>query len=693
MNVLARSVVAIVICGASHAVVSSRLQAQEQPDESLPAEPHSKQQVEFRADPTVDEQLFMIRRLEDFFTRWPSDFSDRGKATEAISNLRHELTLAHTYLQEKGCDKRLIAMYSDSIAMAERYGEFLADIGAINADFKRRIEGTGTLVEGVEAGAKAGVGLALAGVEPMTATLAIGGLMIKQGIATYEERNRLSQEQAAAIDRRLDKYLAERSRLIGHVEVQAEVLAEKHGWKAAEVGFDQDEEESARLADAVTSSDFQYLTEHLQELQAARPRDPFVFASTGILKETQARSVGTSNDKEASRLHREAKEQYLRAARLVPHGRFHESLRCDYFWKAARNASLRLYHEPQAKDEDAITISEAALRGQPRDPTGKLRFTKAFALARNGRAHEAVEVFKSCASALGDKASTHYDWACLLSLADRPDEALEHIEAAWGKGLRNVRNLREDRDLTNLRRKHGRWFGEHTTPQCDVRMDYGWAWNDAVATNTSGFPITRAIVVVTLKGIDGAESKEVYQVGHLADGQSRTVSGVFDGKRKNDEQPGARESQLFCDENAEVKTLSLDAITGVWSGYVTRMRADGGAVESSTGIQLMVLQDKGAPKVLAARGTDLPRNGLLDVGKIRLDALPRDAAVWEECALNANCLLTVASEKEVEHGIYMRFGGDEVVRGVRRKIATGVFQMPLDAKEGEVMVFVVSGPD
>ena len=674
MNALARSVVAIVIFVALHAVVSSRSQAQERPDESRSAEPHLKQQGGFLADPAVDEQLFMIRRLEDFFTRWPSDFSDREKATAAISDLRHQLTLAHTYVQEKGCDKRLIAMYSDSIAMAERYGEFLADIGAINADFKRRIEETGTLVEGVETGAKAGVGLALAGVEPFTATLALGGLMIKQGIATYEERNRLSQEQAAAIDRRLDKYLAERSRLIGHVEVQAEVLAEKHGWEAAEVGFDQDDEESARLADAVTSSDFQFLTEHLQGLQAARPRDPFVCASAGVLKEAQGGSVGTSNGKEAARLHSEAKEQYLRAARLVPNGRFHESLRCDYLWKAARNASLRLYHEPQAKDKDAILLAEAALRGQPRDPTGKLRFTKAFALVRNGQLNEAVEVFKSCASALGDKASTHYNWACLLSLADRPDEALGHIESAWGKGLRDVKSLREDRDLTNLRRKHGRWFGEHTTPQCDVRVDYGWAWNDVVVTNSSGFPVTRAIVVVSLKGIDGTESKEVYQqVGHLGDGQARTVSGVFDGLRKTDEQPGAREARVFCDENAETKALTVDALDGLWAGQVTRMSEDGSSVGLSTGIQVLVSSDGGVPRIQAT--------------------WDRNAADWRACTLSPNCLMSFSNDGNGDHGVYMRFGGDEVTRGVRRKIATGVFQLPADAARSEVLAFVVVGPE
>lgn len=548
--------------------------------------PPPASEIDLSTDATVDEQLFMVRRLENLYAQWPSDFSDRAAATSRTVRLRDELIRAHAYLQDKECDKRLLAMYADSIAMAERYGEFLADIGAIDADFKRQRDGASDIVDGFGEGARAGIGLAMASVEPVTASLVIGGMAIKKGIQSYEESKRLTAANAAAIDRRLDKYLVERSRLLGHIEVQAEVLAEKHGWETTEVGFDEDEEESTRFAAAIEAADFDFLFSHALGLAKARPRDPFVHGLLGSLLEKAAAAVGTSDADVAMGMRRNATEAFVTAARFVPKGRFHDGLRSTFLLAAARNVNAMLYSDPEADDYDGIAIVDAALRAEPRDPSGRMRREKAFLLARTGHGDDAVSLFDSCAAMLGDSPATLYDRACILSLAGRTAESLRHIDAAWQRGVRDVRMLRDDRDLQRLREAKAEWFAGKK-PRLAVDFQYGWAWNTVVVRNESGFPVTAGQTRIQLTGTDGRVRTEVYWIGDMAENETRQVAGVFDGP-ESWENKSRRKLLSVCEESHGEPATDRRTAVGEWRGTETLMNIDGSDVRESAAARIRV---------------------------------------------------------------------------------------------------------
>lgn len=569
-------------------VFSQKASAQIATDTTLSVTPDAK----------VDEQLYLLRKLEFLYSHWPTGLGDRQEVSQELAALRHEFVRAREFAKARGMDDRLVAMYSDSLEMADRYGELLTDLGAIDRDFYRKSvqQTTEAGVDNFTEGFGLGGGLAVAGVEPITATVVIGGLAIKQAVAGYQQQQQLDEQRAFALERRANQYLIERSRLLGRIEVQAGVLAEKFGWDAHEVGFDQDEQESRQILAAVEAGDYAFLLQRAETLKKVRPRDPFVHAGSGELWAVAASNIiGDDMDDDAAAMREAAVKEYLRAVELIPAGKFHDDLRAEYLWNAAQNASLMLYHS-RRKNELPITLANTALELRPRDPDGRIRHTKAFALARNGFYDDAITLFDKVGAVRGRDGGFHYDLACLLSMAGKVDESMTHLKAAWAKGQRNVRWLRKDEDLATLRARKPSDFAELTRPQWGWQIDYGFVWNDVVVQNKGDFPLQNVAVKATWKGADGTAYSEVYWADLIQAGGRVKFEGVFDNASKGKADIKNCSANIRSEEIRGVRHVKAKDVTGRYTGTATLMQIDGSDVKTSGKVTLDV-QDAGGGKL------------------------------------------------------------------------------------------------
>jgi len=539
-----------------------------------PVQISANKTLNVKSDAVVDEQLYLLRRLEFLYTLWPTGLGDRQEVTKELAALRHEFVRSIEFAKLKGMDDRLITMYRDSIDMADRYSELLTDLGAIDRDFYRKSiqQETDAGVDNFTEGFGLGGGLAMAGVEPVTATVVIGGMAIKQAVARYQQQQQLDEQRSLAVERRANQYLVERSRLLGRIEVQAGVLAEKFDWGKQEVGFDQDEKESQQVLSAVQNNDFAFLLHRAETLKRVRPRDAFVFSGSGELWAVAAAVIIDDDmDDLAAEMRAAAVKDYLRAVELIPAGSFHDELRAEYMWNAAKNASLTLYHSRQ-RSELPITLANTALALRPRDTDGRIRHTRAFALARNGLHEDAIKLFDDVGTVRGRNGDFYYCLACLYSMAGKVDESMTHLRKSWALGQRNVRGSKKDGDLAILRDKKSADFEELVKPHWGWEIKYGFVWNNIVVSNNGEFPLRNVAIRTTWKGIDGNGHSEVYWADVVQAGGRVEFQGVFDDASKSKADDKKCVTMVTSEETRGVHRAKARNVLGRYAGTATLMK-------------------------------------------------------------------------------------------------------------------------
>lgn len=70
---------------------------------------------------------------------------------------------------------------------------------------------------------------------------------------------------------------------------------------------------------------------------------------------------------------------------------------------------------------------------------------------QQGRYPEGLAVDRRLVRLVPENPTVHYNLACSLALVERPDEALDALEAAVERGYDDVQQLLADGDLTSLR--------------------------------------------------------------------------------------------------------------------------------------------------------------------------------------------------------------------------------------------------
>ena len=562
-------------------------------------------------DPKVDEQLFMIRQLEHLYSQWPRDFGDPKNVAKDLARVRHQLVRGEEYAKEKTMDKRLIDMYEESIKLADNYSDFLKNINLIDGDFydkkisEDQINLIGKTAEGL--GAMVAVGF-----EPISASAILVEKLIRSEIESDSRNKKHEREKAFEIQKETNKYLNARSKTFGKIEIQADVLAEKLKLEPLEVGFDQENNDDEKVYKAWKEQDVDFLYQRIENLKKIRHRDPFVYFESGLILDQTANIYKSKNTLDSDSLCeyalKLAVDDYIRAVQLVPKGKQHNSIRANFIKSAAASASNLLYHSKK-KDELSIWLANRALEIQPLDPDAKVRFIKAFALARNGRHDESLKIFEDCKNIIGDNYGVYYDWACLLSLAGKYDESFEKLKIAWDKGFRNIRWLKMDYDLSALRDKKNLEIKSLIAISLNYEIDYGFVWNNIGYTNNSEFDLVNFASRNIWIDKNGKEYIEVYFAKKVPVGKTTWFKGVFDGaspKQNKDFQ-----WSVVCDENSRVKPIGGLDCKGSYKGYATLGKIDKSSIETTEAIKLEVFSDEnGAIRVLV-NGSTIIKDSLI----------------------------------------------------------------------------------
>jgi hypothetical protein len=558
----------------------------------------------------VDEQLFLIRKLEFLYLQWPTDLKDQKTVAKRLAALRYELVGVEAFATTKNYDKKVIALYSDTIELVDLYSDLLIKMGAIDENFyrelnKKALEGG---IDNFREGFLGGGAAALLGIEPITASVILGGHFIKKAFEAHQEQQQLEEQRENEIENLQNDYLNKRSRRLGKFEAQLDFLLQENStWDKNEVGFDQDEEESQRILKATQTNDRQFLMERLITLSKVRPRDPFVFGDIGNFCADMAWSAGFEfdNDETAEGWRKHAVDNYLQAVRLIPSGRFHDGLRTEYLLKAAQNASASLYHSGN-KSALPITIANTALKVSPRDADGRIRKVKAWALARNGVFDEAINLYQQVGTIRGRDDRFHYGLACLLSMAGKVEDSMRHLKVAWEMGYRQVRHIRKDKDLVGLRREKREDYLELWRPKWSWGMVHGtFFWNDLKVQNKSGYPWTKVVVKATWKGTDGTEYSEVYWAPSIRVNETYTFEGVFDNASESEYDKAGSRFEFKSEETRIAIRTQIKDVVGNYSGVATVMEIDGSSIKTTSQAILYVRDAQDGKLRLKFSGEDV----------------------------------------------------------------------------------------
>lgn len=554
--------------------------------------------LEFDPEPQVDERLVLLRLLEYLHCKFPVDFEDGRPCAAALAALRSAFAGGAS---APGATPLLGELFLDSARLCDRLARWLGTAGALTdlADDALFAQSPADLAADLALGG----GRAYVGSEAVAVTMETVAVELRE--AAGDLLAEFPQPAASALRRSLDGWLADRARLLKRAADLADDLRAERGWAEGEAGFDSDDDPAEAILDAEDADDRGYFRGRMKLLRQRRARDPFVHLSCGATRVEWAEQAHIDGDDETAVPQLiAAVDDFLRAVRLLPSDAYFDPLRSDCLLAAACAAEALAYHA-RRRDDLALVLADAALRYRPRDPCGRIAHVRSLALARCGRCVEAVSLRKKSAAAEDAEAGKHYDLAALYSMAGKPDEALSHLKAAWDLGRRDVRWMRRDRDLENLRRERPAEFERLVAPSWtfETASVGGGCGLTAAARNHSAFALHNVALRASWTGVAGVASYEVYWTSDLAAGAGRRFTGLFGGTPMPIEWRSSLRVAMLCDETRDVHPPKLAEVVGLWSGVSTRMPTAGeAAVKCSLPLRLFV--EKGAGARLALEFSD-----------------------------------------------------------------------------------------
>jgi tetratricopeptide (TPR) repeat protein len=538
----------------------------------------------------VSEELYLVRRLETLHSIFASSESNADQLAADLFATRFEMARIEEYARAKFMDDRLIQLYGDSIQLLDQYSNVLMDMGAIDREFERELgkHGVESVTRGVADGLQATGGLTAVGADPWAGAVVIAGMAAEKSYSVYQERQCLRQENEYTKTRRYHGFEVERARLLGRIQVQVGVLAEKRKWLPTEVGFDSTPEDERKWLLALDREDYTAIRTHFEALQKLRPRDPFVLFNIAEMGQVEAALVSDdAGDAARIPILKQSLRNYIRAAELVPADRFHDSQRAGLLSQASDVASTILCRSGK-QHSLPLQLANAALRCDPRDATGDIKCCRVIALLRNGDYASAIAALDQLAQLHGRDADYHIYMARILSLSHRPKEAFEHIRRAWALGQRDVRALKSHPDLAKVYTECREDFEGLVRPTWNSNIDYGYVWNDFKLENHSEYPLTSLAAKATWDDGNGNTLVEVYWFESVGSQEKKSISWGFSNAADNSEQPPQLAAEILCDQTRSIEPTPINVAEGHYQGHATYASADSTRVHDTLETQLVV---------------------------------------------------------------------------------------------------------
>jgi hypothetical protein len=460
--------------------------------------------IEIKAFENVDEDLFLLRVIENTYNNWPRSSDTSVVAASWAVDQRLFLNRITENARKKKLDADVISMLEACANLFRTFDDYLVEIGAVERAALDRAqehrgkllqEGAGRLVDrAIDNLGEKDAGKTI--VSETAGDVIVGFVVdlfqqadrdaakkrsIEYAQARYEQTCRSARAEAAAAARR---------------------IAKRKQWAAGEVGF-----ENVPFADQLKR----------------RPRDPFVRAGAALIR---------VKNETAEDLMRDARV-CVEAADLVPDDVVYDAYRAtflsfagDLAERAAMNEwandSQHLYGTALAKE--AVRICRTRLLHDS-DTTDWGKYDLALALNFAGLHGDALAIATK-AEKLRRNPGFAYNYSCLLSMSGQTRTALEWLESSFKLGNSGVSWAKQDPELAQLRRDHTDEFTRATEVKWEWKIVYGFFNDDIVLTNNSLFPLTDITLTPTIKK-NGQTFTRPLSVRYLAAGQSWTWENVF----------------------------------------------------------------------------------------------------------------------------------------------------------------------
>ncbi len=473
-----------------------------------PTEQHAIEQhepLEITPAANVDNELFLLRNLENLYDNWPAYDANPQQLQNNLEQFRNNAERYVAYLKSANADPKITAAYVDLVEGIDFYVDALVETGMI----AKRAEAKGNK-ESLETSVSAGwnAGLLAASLENQGAkqgdALAVAAVV---GIADFLWSNyNMGMERDAAKQAALDaanrKFRVRYSSIRASNRVVALNLTTQKGWHNGEAGFDDSDEDQARVQQFITNNDLGALTQLVRDRARLRPRDPFAKAGVVITAWNQTGQNASADQ------WLDWSRQCLECASLVPTGIFYDEHRANFLslagWAALQAANKQSggggwKAAPFAAGKLAVIYWKTYLKTAPKDSSGAGRECLAIALATAGQFQESLNALIDVYELRKRDPNYNYNLACLYSIQGDSAQSLTYLRAAISTGYLDIRHAKSDPDLAMVRRK----LSSETSDLFNVKyiwdIHYGFMKDDITLTNQSAFGLTNVVFKPIIK--------------------------------------------------------------------------------------------------------------------------------------------------------------------------------------------------
>lgn len=474
---------------------------------------------------SIDENLFLLRALEDTYTRWPTNSTaDPSEIANWLTRTRTRIAAVRDSIRTHNLDPDVGRLYDDCLIFLDTYQSYLANRG---------VAGNSIEQDGVDLALPVFAGLREGNVAERSALRrrdggiylswsTLGSAIVRepQGIGRGDDGQAVegpgnSEEEALQ---------AAWSETKTNAEKVARKLTIKYGWKPHEAGFDDSRSGLIESGEDVSPNPFRAIRLATQT-DGGKPAD--------LLRQA---------------------ERCIQAADLTPRGATYDPFRADFLREAATLAvrattmELRPFSYstgPAPSAAEAVRLCERYLAANPHDPSRGAHMLLAHSLASAGRHADAIRAANEARERWDRDPNFCYRYAKLMSLTYQLDLAGEWLERAYRYGFHDIDLVRGDPDLVGLRVGHPDRFAELT----DVHWSFSIVWDkpldDVILVNESPFELTNVIVDLYIRQ-GGRTWEPVIRRDLLKPGESYRAGDLMSvpGSR-HDEATGV----LFCDQD------------------------------------------------------------------------------------------------------------------------------------------------
>lgn len=486
----------------------------------------------------VDEQLFLLRVLEDACESWPSDEGDPQIYADALRDYRNDLLHLRTYIQQQPeLDQRLAERFDALVGLIDAHRQLLAQVTGINID-KDAVALQDNLASGFKAVA---TGVAVG--EPVSGSIVAGGSYLLDSLQRSKKRDHATQVRMEAA---IQVYQDQVAVFLHACKLLAQDMTRQHGWGRGEAGWTDNDARDELVARWIAEDNLNGLIQIFDEEAKRRPRDPF--AADDLY------SLVVLANPESAETYLECAIKLDEAASLVPDGAVYDDIRLRLLVNAmesAMNARSYEYTDHMSLDSSSpasrlfVDLSKRTIPLAQEDPTGLLRVYLTCALLYDGQLDAADKQSMAIAALQQHDPLWQLLRAAIDSRRHRFDEALDGVKNAINSGTVDPTHVWTEPHFRPLINARSGALHEILDPKWIWHVSNDLIWDDVTLTNGSFFPLTNVVLTVNLRQDFTTVPLEL-KADILTPGQTHTWKDVVDGPRG--EWDASSNATLICDQ-------------------------------------------------------------------------------------------------------------------------------------------------